>query len=195
MVNASTTTNMNPEEEEGGRYTILDRDFEPLHIDVQTEEIKINWDEYDKLKNFSDLVTTFRYKENSSSSGSTDSLLDEANDFLGVAKTKLVTEDDWEGIAERKKIRRTTKLAKKESNASNVSVNSNSTLPFVPHKIENLNPGDNVRFIGKSKKITQGQVKELDLTEEVVQVELDPSEDETQKCVPIPFEKIIMAWR
>ena len=73
---------------------------------------QINWEAFDNLKisqGGEHLCTlhdqqdfTGSGSENSSLSGSTNSLLDEVNDFLQVAKTKLVTVQDWEQIRAKK---------------------------------------------------------------------------------------------
>ena len=46
---------------------------------------------------------------NSSGSGSTDSLIEEANCFLHVAKQKLVTTQDWTQIQAKKSFKRKNK--------------------------------------------------------------------------------------
>ena len=59
----------------------------------------IDWEAFDLLKNFDDVpMTTAAH----SSGGSTDSLLEEANDYLFVAQQKLVTAQDWREIEARK---------------------------------------------------------------------------------------------
>ena len=70
---------------------------------------QIDWEAFDRLK-FShgdhgctlNETQDFSRSRSSSESGSTDSLLEEVNDFLNVAKHKLVTMKDWEQIRAKK---------------------------------------------------------------------------------------------
>ena len=80
---------------------------EPLTIDIPDVEIKkaqIDWEAFDRLKQFNDDdIDKMQFNGSSSSAGSTDSLIEEANDFLAVAKEKLVTTADWNKIKAKKK--------------------------------------------------------------------------------------------
>lgn len=123
---------------EGGRYTILNQNFEPLCIDIESAEIKkanIDWDAFEKLKEFS-IQHDFSVQTSLSSSGSTSSLIDEANHFLDIAKEKFLTVDDWTDIHNRKSARK--KSTRERS----------SSLPYVPFSISDLEDNDKVRFIG-----------------------------------------------
>ena len=63
------------------------------------KKAQIDWDAFDKLKNFDyDHMNCELKKENSQNSGSTDSLIEEAENFLQIAKSKLVTTQDWSTI-------------------------------------------------------------------------------------------------
>jgi hypothetical protein len=144
---------------EGGRYSILNRNFEPLTIEIDQEvdykKANIDWEAFDKLKNLQYNFTNGVHSARSSSGDSTDSLIEEANDYLQVAQSKLVTIDDWNEISNKKNTRRNEKLNNKRCSSQNgddenVGQNNHETqkLPYVPHKIGDLKMHDNVRFIG-----------------------------------------------
>ena len=63
----------------------------------------IDWDAFDRLKHFDDVPLN---RTGHSSGGSTDSLLEEANDYLLVAQQKVVTCEDWKDIEARKETRK-----------------------------------------------------------------------------------------
>ena len=63
----------------------------------------IDWDAFDRLKQFDDVPLN---RTSHSSGGSTDSLLEEANDYLFVAQQKVVTCEDWKEIEARKGTRK-----------------------------------------------------------------------------------------
>ena len=126
------------EKMEGGRYSILNKDFEPLHIDIPDTKVKkavIDWEPFDKLKEFS--YKQFSWQKSSSSDGSTDSLLEEASNFLEIAKERFVTNEDWVQIK-----------SKKKSSTSQMSV-------------RDLEINDQVQFIGQDLKIVQGQIRNI----------------------------------
>ena len=89
---------------------------QPLTIEIPAYNIKkahIDWEAFDRLKysyhkehmctlNNSESSFSKTSNTNSSGSGSTDSLIEEANDFLHVAKQKLVTTQDWTQIQAKK---------------------------------------------------------------------------------------------
>ena len=123
---------------EGGRYSILNKDFEPLHIDIPDTKVKravIDWEPFDKLKEFS--YKQFSLQKSNSSDGSTDSLLEEASNFLEIAKERFVTNEDWVQIK-----------SKKKSSTSQMSV-------------RDLEINDQVQFIGQDLKIVQGQIRNI----------------------------------
>ena len=82
-----------------------------LEIPTATfRKAQIDWEAFDKLKVFkhhdvTECQLTFQRSSSCSSSGSTDSLIEEANHFLNVAKEKLVTTQDWSVIKSAKKTR------------------------------------------------------------------------------------------
>ena len=63
----------------------------------------IDWDAFDRLKQFDDVPIL---NAEHSSGGSTDSLLEEANDYLFVAQQKVVTCQDWKEIDARRETRK-----------------------------------------------------------------------------------------
>ena len=63
----------------------------------------IDWDAFDRLKQFDDVPIL---NSEHSSGGSTDSLLEEANDYLFVAQQKVVTCQDWKEIDARRETRK-----------------------------------------------------------------------------------------
>ena len=63
----------------------------------------IDWDAFDRLKQFDDVPIL---NAEHSSGGSTDSLLEEANDYLYVAQQKVVTCQDWKEIDARRETRK-----------------------------------------------------------------------------------------
>ena len=89
---------------------------QPLTIEIPAYNIKkahIDWEAFDRLKysyhkehmctlNNSESSFSRTSNTNSSGSGSTDSLIEEANDFLQVARKKLVTTQDWTQIQAKK---------------------------------------------------------------------------------------------
>ena len=133
---------------EGGRYTLINKNFEPLKIEFP-EEPFIDWEAFDKLKEFN--YKNFNWKKSNSSnnsSGSTDSLLEEANNFLEIAKERFVTTEDWVEIK-----------SKKSSKKSSVS-----------NSVRDLEINDYVQFIGQDMKIHDGQVRNVMLEDELLHV-------------------------
>ena len=63
----------------------------------------IDWDAFDRLKQFDDVPIL---NAEHSSGGSTDSLLEEANDYLYVTQQKVVTCQDWKEIDARRETRK-----------------------------------------------------------------------------------------
>ena len=107
---------------EGGRYSILNRDFsskiteksewtkeiEILRKEILCQKEKCEVDSKNFIKSSEFEVTRRVSKatiENSgySSGESTDTLLEEARNYVQMAKEKIVTLDDWKIIEERKK--------------------------------------------------------------------------------------------
>lgn len=62
------------------------------------KQAEIDWEAFDKLKYFNDDHRMCSRLNESHDSGSTDSLIEEADGFLKVAKEKLVTTQDWSDI-------------------------------------------------------------------------------------------------
>ena len=88
---------------------------QPLTIDIPSHNVRkaqIDWEAFDRLKySYKEHLCTLDNSENSfsrsnSSGGSTDSLIEEANDFLQVAKKKLVTTQDWSHIQNKKSVKK-----------------------------------------------------------------------------------------
>ena len=133
---------------EGGRYSLINKNFEPLKIEFP-EEPFIDWEAFDKLKEFN--YKNFNWKKSNSSnnsSGSTDSLLEEANNFLEIAKERFVTTEDWIEIK-----------SKKSSKKSSVS-----------NSVRDLEINDYVQFIGQDMKIHDGQVRNVMLEDQLLHV-------------------------
>ena len=89
--------------------------IEPLTIEIPPYDIRkaqIDWEAFDRLKySYKEHLCTLNksdptFSRSNSSGGSTDSLIEEANDFLHVAKTKLVTTQDWTHIQAKKSVRK-----------------------------------------------------------------------------------------
>ena len=108
--------------ERGGRYSILNKDFSSKNTEksMYTKEIETIRKEiiYQQEKCNIELEKSFQSsevsknesatKENNDNSGyssgeSTDTLLEEARNYIQMAKEKIVTLDDWKIIEENKK--------------------------------------------------------------------------------------------
>ena len=83
---------------------------QPLIVEIPSYDIKkaqIDWEAFDRLKysykeHLCTLNNELSFSRSNSSGGSTDSLIEEANDFLQVSKQKLVTTQDWSNIQDKK---------------------------------------------------------------------------------------------
>ena len=75
---------------QGGRYSLLNRDFSPK-----------NPPKSNGCPEFGDEVDLGPSRDSSDSDESTDTLLEEARQFVSIAKRKLVTLDDWKLIESR----------------------------------------------------------------------------------------------
>ena len=108
--------------EEGGRYSILNPDFSPKSIEdsIRMTEIEtmrseivsqknkcllgvINWDCSVKTVVSEKIFQPNPDNDEDSSGESTDTLLEEARQYLVLAKEKFVTVDDWKTIEQNKK--------------------------------------------------------------------------------------------
>ena len=90
---------------QGGRYTLVDRNFTPLPANSDKADVKIyrNADDAaDVPLSEQDQVDTSQQQngppDSSSDDDSTDTLLEEAKQYVELASCKLVTLEDWEVI-------------------------------------------------------------------------------------------------